>query len=214
MISSLPTRISPLVVGFAGFCAAASALAPANSAAAEQNPAADDREATAAIQHVAVDPTTGAVQGRILGGFATSSSTGNPPARVRVRRQGLTLAVAAAAPDGSFVLPHLPPGLYAVDLAGSAKKIAVAARFWSHPAAPPCAKKELLIDPHRASLQASVAKAAFPPTTTRGQSPEPLALPIMSLRQAATLGGIAAGAIATPMIYHNTLIDNKLPASH
>ena len=37
--------------------------------------------------------------------------------------------------------------------------------------------------------------------------------PVMSLPQAATVAVIAAGAVAAPAIYYNTLIDNRVPAS-
>ncbi len=45
----------------------------------------------------------------------------------------------------------------------------------------------------------------------RGQPPR--FFPVMSLQQAATVAVIATGAVAAPVIYHNTLIDNRVPAS-
>ncbi len=45
----------------------------------------------------------------------------------------------------------------------------------------------------------------------RGQPPR--SFPVMSLQQAATVAVIATGAVAAPVIYHNTLTDNRVPAS-
>ena len=45
----------------------------------------------------------------------------------------------------------------------------------------------------------------------RGQAAMPM--PVVSLPQAAAIAGVVGGAIAIPVIYHNMVIDNRVPVS-
>lgn len=71
-------------------------------------------------------------------------------------------------------------------------------RLWPARTAPPGAK----------SLAVVVVAGD---TIVRGQAATPL--PVVSLPQAAVIGAVVGGAVAIPVIYHNMVIDNRVPVS-
>jgi len=117
------------------------------------------------------------------------------PVKLIAGRQ--TAATAITGPGGWFGFRGLVPGMYRLDV-GEPNLIGWRlARVWSQDTAPPRAASEALL-----SLGAPLV---------RGQYSAPL--PIMNLRQAATITAIAAGAIAAPVIYNNARSDNRIPTS-
>jgi hypothetical protein len=143
---------------------------------------------------------TGVAVGRSPGPLAGPQAQCGPLAGLRVRllRQGKTVATTTTGRDGRFSLRNLPRGQYLVVVDGPGIVTPRPAdRPGTSPSAPPPA-------PNRASLP-------IPGLLVRGQPPP--VFPIMSLRQAAVITGLASGAIAAPVIYHNARLDNRLPAS-
>ncbi len=158
--------------------------------------------AATAIEDIAISED-GTVRGRVLGGSAAKRTTA---LRVKFVHGGRAVAIAAIDAEGRFAVRNIPAGLYRVVVEGSQTSDWRFVRLWYAESAPPSAGFEI------------VSLTAEPPATpraegiVRGQRSMPF--PIMSLRQAATVTGIVAGAIAAPLIYHNARISNRVPASH
>jgi hypothetical protein len=145
------------------------------------------------VSDVSIRPD-GVLRGRVVG----ARLAGEPAAlRVKLLRDGQTVALTATGPRGEFALRNLSGGLYQVVVGGSGAPKWPLYRVWTSSAAPPQARREMNVPIGDLAL--------------RGQRPSPF--PIMSLPQAATVAGIAAGAIAAPVIYHNALMDNRVPQS-
>jgi len=158
--------------------------------------------AVVALPNVAVGHN-GVLPGRVFE-LAGSSSAGNGPSAgslaglpIRLLRNGKTVAVAATGSQGRFSLQNLPEGVYRLLVDHHGTPIQRSFRVWSTQTAPPPAQ--------------SAIRVPLGEPVVRGQ--HPAAFPIMSLRQAGVLTGIAAGAIAAPVIYHNARVDNRIPAS-
>jgi len=148
----------------------------------------------------------GVLRGRVLGfpwvgqGFAPPN--GRPPNdllghRVKLLRNGQPTAVALTRRDGRFAVQSVCGGLYQVVVDGHERPRRCFYRVWPAGAAPPGARTEMSVP-----LEGPIV---------RGRCPSPF--PIMSLQQAATVTAIAVGAVAAPAIYHNALIDNRVPIS-
>jgi len=105
------------------------------------------------------------------------------------------VAQTATDAQGRFFFQNLPGGVYQVVVDAPGGSNWGFYRVWTHAAAPP-----------RAS---STAKIAVAGAVLRGQSP----FPITTFPRAATIAAITAGAIAAPVIYHNTKREPQLPAS-
>jgi hypothetical protein len=145
-----------------------------------------------AITDVAVRPD-GSLRGRVVGGPAGCEMNG---LRVKVVRDRWTVAVTVTGRAGEFSVRNLPDGLYCVAVDGGRRGWRFC-RVWRWSSAPPGARGELNVP------------AGGP--LVRGQSLK--SFPMASLPQAATVAVFAAGAIAAPVIYHNTLMQNRIPAS-
>jgi hypothetical protein len=74
-------------------------------------------------------------------------------------------------------------------------------RLWAPATAPPLAETSLRVPWSHAGGVSVI----------RGQ--RPTVFPITDLRQATAIAGITAGAIATPVIYHNLQMDHQAPRS-
>jgi len=113
------------------------------------------------------------------------------------------VAVANTDIDGRFAFRVPGVGVYRVFVRHGSTSSERTCRVWTSAAAPPHAPREILLP-----LRAPSAT----PALVRGQR-EFRPFPVTSLQQAATVTGLAVGAIAAPVIYHNTLQDNKIPSS-
>jgi hypothetical protein len=174
-----------------------------------------------AVIDVAADPN-GCLPGRVIGGpMSAGSAVGeafqqSPGLRVRLVCGQRTVAIAAADSGGRFAFQNLPAGYYRAVVEGpGVPPNQSPCRVWAALAAPPRAGRGLDVSiaavlPGTANASGQI-NAAGPLPVVRGQ--HPLLFPIMSLKQAATIGGIATGAIAAPIIYHNARMDNRGPAS-
>jgi len=148
------------------------------------------------VEDVAVGDN-GVLRGRVF------ETAGGPlPGRkagltVKLIRRGKTVAVTTTGSQGQFSLQNLSEGRYLLVVDHRGTPIRRPCRVWNSPLAPPQARREIRVpigDP-----------------AVRAQNLSPF--PIMSLRQAAVVTGIGAGAIAAPVIYHNARIDNRIPAT-
>lgn len=134
----------------------------------------------------------GVLRGRVLGaGGATAGLA------VRFVAGNRTVAATQTDPGGEFAVQNLEGGTYLVMVEGAGPPSWRCVRVWASSRAPPRA--------------AAALEVAWGEPVVRGQRPMPF--PLMSLRQAATISAVAAGAIAAPVIYHNALMDNRVPAS-
>ena len=152
--------------------------------------------AATVVEDVVLGPD-GLLRGRVLdesGEFALGKVAG---LRVRLLRERRTMAVTTTNYRGEFALQNLPQGPYTAVVDGCGTPGWRSCRVWTAHTAPPHARSEV-----RVPIGAAVV---------RGQYPSPF--PIMSLRQAAIVTGIAGGALAAPVIYHNTRTDNRVPSS-
>ncbi|HYW79054.1 MAG TPA: hypothetical protein VE890_05725, partial [Thermoguttaceae bacterium] len=129
--------------------------------------------------------------------FVGSTADQASPFRVKFVRDGRAVATGAIDSEGRFAVGNLPAGLYRMVVEGSETTDPRWFRLWYAEMAPPSARPEIV------SLPAD--------PIVRGQHSMPF--PIMSLRQAAAVTAITAGAIAAPLIYHNARISNRVPAS-
>ena len=139
----------------------------------------------------------GILCGRVFLPPGVPTATQTAARRVTLLQQHKAVAVTATTADGRFALRNLPGGLYQVVVEDSAGPGRWSYRVWSTQAAPPHAAAEMHVPLAR--------------VVVRGQHLSPF--PVMSLQKAATLAVIAGGAIMVPVIYQNTLIDNRGPAS-
>ncbi|MBN2475482.1 MAG: carboxypeptidase regulatory-like domain-containing protein [Pirellulales bacterium] len=149
-----------------------------------------------AVWNVALG-SQGVLRGRVVPVPGADSTEAMAGLQVRLVRGQQTKALTTTGPQGEFALQNVPEGLYWLAVDGRSRAMQCRCRVWSPAAAPPLACGEL--------------KVPIGDAVVRGQGFRPF--PIMSLRQAATLAGIAAGAIAAPAIYHNAKLNNRVPAS-
>lgn len=135
----------------------------------------------------------GSLPGRVVTDCAAGEAAG---LRVKLLRGSRTVATTTTDRRGNFTVHNLPEGFYEVVVEGGDLSSRRLYRVWSSSGPPGAAV--LMRVPIRGAV-------------LRGQRPS--RLPMLSLPQAATVGGIAAGAIAAPVIYHNTLVKHRAPAS-
>lgn len=154
--------------------------------------------AASAIEDIAIS-ADGSVHGRVDVGSAAQRSTG---LRVKFVRGQRAVAIAAIDREGRFTVRNLSAGLYRVVVEGPDVSDWRFFRLWYAEAAPPSARGKIV----------SLTAKPFTARIVRGQHSSPF--PIMSLRQAAAVTGIAAGAIAAPLIYHNARASNRVPISN
>ena len=137
----------------------------------------------------------GVLQGEVVcGGNRASDGTvaGLP---VAVLRGGRTVAATRTDAYGRFAFRDLTGGLHRVLIDAGDGPFLWFFRAWTPEGAPPRAASRLNFVLDRRLI--------------RGQSP----IPGTSLPHAAAITAIAAGAIATPIIYHNVKRDGHIPAS-
>ncbi len=137
----------------------------------------------------------GGLRGRVVGGRSPVELGGRRVSFVLGQR---TMAATVTAADGRFGVRNLPGGMYRVAVDGGGT---------SH------GRWVRVLDSSSSGVTRWASEICVPigGPTVRGQPPSPF--PIMSLQQAATVGGIAAGAVAVPVVYHNMLMDNRVPAT-
>ena len=182
-------------------------------------PAAGEGSSTVVVHHVVLGPPNGVLVGRVLDPTNTagpgSQSAGragrgaqtvrNVPfqqatsavanLRVALVRDGRAVALTRTDQLGRFSLRNLSQGLYQVVVDGPGSPSRRTCRVWAPSSAPPTA---------RPSVEMMLGEGIV-----RGQGP----FPILSFPQAAAVAGVAAGAIAAPIIYHNVKSSNRGPAS-
>ncbi|HUT12133.1 MAG TPA: carboxypeptidase-like regulatory domain-containing protein [Thermoguttaceae bacterium] len=139
----------------------------------------------------------GALSGRVVD-FGTAPGQDNVAAvQVELLTGRRTVALARTDRHGRFGFENVRPGPYQIVVRSGDGPSRWFLRAWSASSAPPHAQKEIVV-----SIGGLIV---------RGQ--HPIVLPVVSLRQAATVTGLVAGAVAAPMIYHNSLVDNRVPTS-
>jgi len=161
-------------------------------------------DSTPLVNDVVVQPS-GVLRGRVFGRSADPSSSAG--LRVTLIGPRQTRAVTSTGSLGEFAFRNVPWGVYQVVVEGLSQQRPgqqswCCYRVWTARTAPPRAAGEMLVQ-----LDDRIVRGRI----VRGQLPN--AFPIMSLPQAATVLGIAVGVVATPVIYHNTLLDNRVPVS-
>jgi len=145
---------------------------------------------------VALGPS-GALAGRAIWSAVEGQRLPAFGQRIVLLRQGRAVAETSADREGRFVIHHLPGGIYQLLAWTPQGPLSRCLRLWPAATAPPHAvgEIELLGGPTQSPL-------------VRGQSPFPAA----TFGQVATATGIAAGAIAVPVIY-STKREPWIPAS-
>ncbi len=149
----------------------------------------------ASVEHAVIGPD-GVLRGQVQDVSGSIDSAKVAGLQVRLARGQQVIASTTTDSRGKFALQNLRAGPYTVMVNGSGASSWQGCQVWTARTAPPQVGRELHVP-----LSGLV----------RGQPLSPF--PIMSLRQAAVVGGIAGGAIAAPVIFHNTVIDNRGPAS-
>jgi hypothetical protein len=139
----------------------------------------------------------GLLRGRVVDASGSRLPSDAAGLRVKLLRGRETVAVTVTNRQGEFALQNICGGLYLLVVDGRGLPSCRFYRVWTSPAAPPQAPSEMNVPIGGPVL--------------RGQYPTPF--PITSLRQAAIVTGIGAGAIAAPVIYYNTQLDNRVPRS-
>jgi len=172
-------------------------------------PAAGEGSPSVVVHHVVLGPPNGVLIGRVvapsiaagpgdrIAGNLPSRETTNAVAnrRVALVRNGRAVALTRTDQSGRFALSNLSQGLYQVVVDGSGSPSRRTCRVWDPSSAPPNV---------RASMEMMLGEGIV-----RGQG----AFPILSFPQVAAITGVAAGAIAAPIIYHNVRTANRGPAS-
>lgn len=148
------------------------------------------------IADVALQPN-GVLHGRVTDASRASRTVMPSGWNVTLLKDRSAVAVTRTDRYGRFALRNLPDGLYLLRIEGPGVSAAWPYRVWSTRTAPPRALSRMDVP-----LDSPVV---------RGRGPSPF--PFTSLSHAATVSGIAVGAIAAPVIYHNATVDNRLPAA-
>ena len=142
-------------------------------------------------------------QGGVLRGVVLSpppspdpkTTTATPGVRVVLIQGGKAIAEARPDTQGRFTVSGLRGGSYVIAVAGPQGTTSSAIRAWTPAAAPPKATSLVQIAPGR--------------NTIRAQGP----VPAVSFSEAALVAGVVTGAVAAPVIYHNSQQSNRVPAS-
>lgn len=139
--------------------------------------------------------------GGVLRGVVLSSLEAGKPVgavagvRVAVLRGGKLVAESKSDSRGRFAVSNLSGGKYVIVVAGQTGVEWVLCRAWTPGTAPPKASP--------------VARVALGEGVVRGQGP----LPAVKFSEAALMAGVVVGAVAAPIIYHNSQKSNRVPAS-
>lgn len=116
-------------------------------------------------------------------------------ARVTLVSEGVVVGQTLSDQAGRFTISHLRGGKYLIRVTRKDEIAWRLYRVWTVSAAPPKAT--------------SVAQVVLGHGIVRGQGP----FPTVSATEAALVGGVAVGAVAAPVIYHNAQTSNRVPAS-
>ncbi len=160
---------------------------------------------SAAVQPVIAQPVIadvasgpdGVLHGRITDASRASRTVAPSGWNVTLLKDRSAVAVTRTDRYGRFAMRNLPDGLYLLRIEGPDFSAAWPYRVWSTRTAPPQAMGRMNVP-----LDSPVI---------RGRGPSPF--PFTSLRHTATVSGIAVGALAAPVIYHNATVDNRLPVA-
>lgn len=118
-----------------------------------------------------------------------------PGLRIVLIQGGKVIAEAHADAQGRFAVTGLRGGSYVIAVAGPQGTACRAIRAWTATAAPPKAS--------------SLAQVVLGQGTVRAHGPAPA----VSFSEAALVAGVVVGAVAAPIIYHNSQQSNRAPAS-
>jgi hypothetical protein len=149
-----------------------------------------------AVADVSLRPD-GALTGRVVDFDAVSDQEHVAAVEVELIADRQTVARASTDRYGRFVFENVRPGPYQIVVRCGGSSSWWFCRAWPASSAPPHAQQEVVVP--------------IGGPIVRGQ--HPIVLPVLSLPQAATVTGLVAGAVAAPMIYHNSLVDNRVPTS-
>ncbi len=116
-------------------------------------------------------------------------------ARIALVTEGVVVGQTMSDQTGRFTVSHLRGGKYLIRVTRKDGVDWRLYRVWTINGAPPKAT--------------SVAQIVLGRGIVRGQGP----FPTVSATEAALVGGVAVGAVATPVIYHNAQTSNRVPAS-
>jgi len=139
----------------------------------------------------------GALTGRLVDAGNVPGQQDAASAEVELIADRQRVALAATDRQGRFIFENVRPGPYQIVVRRGGPLNWWYFRAWAASSAPPHAQQEVIVP--------------IGGPIVRGQ--HPIVLPMLSLPQAATITGLAAGAVAAPMIYHNSLVDNRVPTS-
>jgi len=151
-----------------------------------------------AVVDVSLRPD-GSLTGRVVdfSGGGQDNQDNVAVAQVELLGGRQTVALDRTDRQGQFRFENVRPGPYRLVVRRGGESTRWFIRAWSVSSAPPHAKQGMVVP--------------VGGLIVRGQ--HAIVLPAVSLRQAATVTGLVAGAVAAPMIYHNSLVDNRVPAS-
>ena len=138
----------------------------------------------------------GVLQGVVLSA-STVSGVSRPVVGVRVSllREGKIVAESVSGQLGRFTVSGLRGGKYVIAVAYEKGVEWALCRVWTPGAAPPKAM--------------AVVRVTLGSGLVRGQGP----VSSVSFSEAALMAGVVVGAVAAPVIYHNTQKSNRVPAS-
>ncbi len=140
----------------------------------------------------------GVLRGAVLSppsGTKLKTATATAGTRVVLIQGGKAIAEARSDAQGRFAISGLRGGSYVIAVAGPQGTTSRAIRAWTTTAAPPKAS--------------SLAQVVLGQETVRAQGP----VPAVSFSEAALVAGVVVGAVAAPIIYHNSQQSNRVPAS-
>ncbi len=164
------------------------AAAPPTLAPAEKRPA-------RRVLDVAIQMPNGVLLGQVLPAVGKRPDKTVADLQVLLLENGRPAAETRTDRQGRFRVGNLSGGVYQVVVNGAAGPAVRRFRAWAPSTAPPNA--------------AVTVEVPLKETLVRGQGP----FPILSFPQAAAIVGVAAGAVAAPVIYHNSRQNNRAPVS-
>ena len=157
-------------------------------------PSLDRAGVVSMIEDVALRPD-GILEGRVVGPGDGSATSASSRLTVTLFRGGQTVVRTRTDVHGRFAFRDLSGGLYRVVVDTTDGSSWRFSRVWTYSGAPPHASRRV--------------KVPVPGTLLRGQSP----FGTIGASRAATIAGIAVGAIVPPIIYCGVKRDGRIPAS-
>lgn len=170
------------------------AAAPPTPTVSRQGERARQRPAERVLD-VAMQMPNGVLFGRVLPATGKRPDETVADLQVLLLKNGRPAAETRTDGEGRFRLGNLSGGVYLVVVNGAGGPAARQFRAWAPLTAPPNA--------------ATTVNVPLKETLVRGQGP----FPFLGFPRAAAVVGIAAGAVAAPIIYHSARQNNRGPAS-